>query len=389
MIWVGARILAKTSDRRDLSMIRESGSTARVLNLAFVAERHGDTPEHAEKPLFRNKRLNRAVIIKHTVRAHERGLFSRPRSTATKVVLPFAAGDLRLGGASFFIGQPDMELLLRETVGGYDDAMALAADVEVLGMIDALPSFDPFLMRERLRQAGVSPARCYFDVTDADLARMRTFVTAEIAQLVELAFASQGGAARELAAKLADKLMTDETAQTLEPLRQTLSMSGEEYREGVFAWKGFLYYKWMVGEFASKLATLAREILAARIQRATAEERAQLATVRQNIVDCLGRTSRHVQDALDEYDAAYIDLANGRANAFRDFLIRAPAMFLVIGEAVGVIKHVESFWRFRFPAGAPPLLEPDEAFEVFVEFEATLGGVAALRPADAVAEISG
>jgi CRP-like cAMP-binding protein len=375
--------LARTSDRRDLSMIRESGSTARVLNLAYVAERHGDTPEYAAQPLFRNKRLNRAVIIKHAVRPHERGQFSRPVTTATKVVLPFASQDLRLGGASFFVGQNDMERLMRETVGGYGDADALAADMELLAMLDSLPSFDPFLMRERLRRAGISPARCYFDVTDADLARMRSFVTGQIAQLVELAFASEGAAARDLAAKLADKLMTDETAQSLEPLRQTLAMSGEEYREGVFAWKGFLYYKWMVGEFAPRLAALAREILSAKVLRATAEERAQLGTTRQQIVDYLGRTSAHVQGALDEYDAAYVDLANGRANAFRDFLLRAPAMFLIIGEAVGTIKHVESFWRFRFPKDTPPLLEADEAFEVFHEFETTLGGLAALKAASA------
>lgn len=373
--------MAKSNDRRDLSMIRQSGSTARVLNLADVADRHGETPEYLERPLFKNRRLNRAVIIKHTVRPHERALFGRRRSTATKVVLPFAAGDLRIGGASFFAGQHDIHRVMTDAVGGYSDSLMLAADLELLSVLDSLPSFDPFLMRERLRKSGIAPARCYFDVSDADLARMRVFVTGEIAQLVELAFASEGAAARDLAAKLADKLMTDETAHSLEPLRRTLNMSGEEYREGVFAWKGFLYYKWLVGEFAPKLAALAREILSARVLRSTAEERAQLSRTRQQIVDHLGRTSASVQQALEEYNNAYIDLANGRANAFRDFLIRAPAMFLVIGEAVGVIKHVESFWRFRFPSGSTPMMEADEAFEVFLEFETTLGGVATLNPA--------
>ncbi len=372
--------MAKPNDRRDLSMIRESGSTARVLNLAFVHERHGDEPGYQEHPLFRNRRLNQAVIIKHTVRAEERVYFIRPEATATKVVLPFASTDLRLGGASFFVGQTDLPRLMRETIGGYNDPIVLEADLEMLQVLDSLPSFDPFLMRERLRRAGITPARCYFDVTDADLVRMRKFVTGEIAQLVELAFAGAGPAARDLAAKLSDKLMTDETAGSLEPLRQTLRMSGDEYREGVFAWKGFLYYKWMVGEFAPRLADLARQILAARVIRATNDERAQLGAARQRIVDHLGKTSAHVQSALDEYDTAYIDLANGRPNAFRDFLLRAPTMFLVIGEAVGVIKHVESFWRFRFPMGAIPMLEADEAFEIFLEFETTLGGLAALKP---------
>ena len=49
-------------------------------------------------------------------------------------------------------------------VGGRDDRM--------LQVLDGLPSLDPFLMRERLKKEGFAPARCYFDLTDADMVRM-------------------------------------------------------------------------------------------------------------------------------------------------------------------------------------------------------------------------
>lgn len=371
--------MARPADRRDLSQIRESGSTARVLNLASVAERLGDTPEYIEKPFFRSRRLNRAVILKHTIRADERSLFLRPVSTTTKVVLPFAMTDLRLGGASFFVGQQDFAKVIKVSIGGYDSPGDLEADCELLNILDTLPSFDPFLTRERLRRSGIEPARCYFEVSDADLGRMRTFVTGEIAKLVELAFKGEALSSRDLSARLADKLMTDETAQSLAPLRATLRLTGDEYREGVFAWKGFLYYKWMVGEFAPRLADLARSILVTRVTRTTAEEREHLSRARSRIVSYLGVTSSRVQDALYDYDQAFDALSQGQPTAFRDFLLKAPAMFLVIGEAVGVIKHIDSFWRFRFPKSAPPHLDADEAYEIFQEFEATLGGVGAVR----------
>ena len=54
--------------RRDLSLIRSSGSTARVLNLALVYERFGQTEEYSAKPMFKNPRLNRALILKHEER---------------------------------------------------------------------------------------------------------------------------------------------------------------------------------------------------------------------------------------------------------------------------------------------------------------------------------
>ena len=240
--------------RRDLALIRASGSTARVLNLALVYERFGDTEDYKTKPLFRNSRFNRALILKHVLRPHERDLFTRPMTCATKVILPYAAAELQLGGISIMVGESNFERLLREAVGGYNDEADFQADVELLRVIAALPSFDPFLMRERLRHMGVSPAKVYFDIAEADLARMRAFVGKEIATLVNLAFATGGHDAGDLSHRLAEKLMTDETAKTLDPLRATLRLSGEEYIEGVFAWKGFLYYKWLMDEVRPQLA---------------------------------------------------------------------------------------------------------------------------------------
>lgn len=229
--------------QRDLALIRASGSTARVLNLALVHERFGATEEYLAKPLFHDQRLNRALIVKHTVRAHERDLFANPMLSATKIILPYAAHELELGGTSFMVDEKLFERQLQSELGVYADRADHDADVELLRLLAALPSFDPFLLRERLRHQGLDPARCYFDLSEADIVRMRAHVGGEIAQLVKLAFATGGHDAGHLSQRLADKLMTDETATALDPLRETLRLSAAEYVEGVFAWKGFLYYR--------------------------------------------------------------------------------------------------------------------------------------------------
>lgn len=377
----GVGDVARQADRRDLSLVRESASTTRVLDLAFIQSRFGETEEYLKRPLFKSPQLNSCIIMKHALRLNERRLFNGLRVTATKIVFPFSKSDLRLGGAGVFVGEPDFERTLKgrlqyAQVGGFAD------DVELLLLLDALPSFDPFLMRERLRQVGIEPARCYFDVSEADASRMQKFVSSQIAALVELAFAGQA-APRELSVRLADKLMTDETAHSLEPLRATLRLSGEEYREGVFAWKGFLYYKWVVGEISPRIADLARSILAARVYNASREEGVSFNASRQKIVRILGVTMGRIQSALGEYDEAFKSLSVGKPTAFRDFLLSAPKMFLVIGEAVGIIKHIDSFWRFRFPAGRTPTMDSDEAAEIFYDFELTLGGIEAAQNEDA------
>lgn len=361
--------------RRDLSLIRASGSTARVLNLCLAFERFGDTDDYKNKPLFKNPRLNRALILKHVVRPHERELFTRPTTTATKVILPYAAEALELGGVSFMINEIRFERLLKDAVGGYTTDADVIADAELLRVLAAPPSFDPFLLRERLRVIGIDPARSYFDIAEADIARMRAFVGKEIAQLVSLAFATGGVDAGGLSQRLADKLMTDETAKTLDPLRETLRLSGEEYIEGVFAWKGFLYYKWLMDEIRPGLAEFKPRFAGLRISQASADERRDLAETRRDILIKMELALGRVDETLLEYGVAFAALAEGQPSAFRTFLLKAPSLFIPIGEAVGVIRHINSFWRFRFPDGATPMMEADEAIEVLHDFETTIEGV--------------
>ena len=361
--------------RRDLSLIRASGSTARVLNLALTFERFGETEDYVKSPMFKNPRLNRALIVKHVVRAHERDLFTRPVTSATKVILPYAAAQLELGGISFMVGESRFEKLMRDAVGQYESESDFEADAELLRVLASLPSFDPFLMRERMRTMGVEPARCYFDIAEADLSRMRAFVGKEIAQLVSLAFATGGRDAGDLSKRLAEKLMTDETAKSLDPLRATLRLSGEEYTEGVFGWKGFLYYKWLMDEIRPQLGEFKPRFAGLRVVGADNEERRSLAETRRDILDKMAKAVGRVDETLLEYGSAFAALADGQPAAFRSFLLKAPSLFIPMGEAVGVVRHIHSFWRFRFPDAGAPVMDADEAIEVLHDFETTIAGV--------------
>jgi hypothetical protein len=359
-----------------LTLIRATASTSRVLNLAALSDRHKDDPDLIKRPMFRNRRLNHSIIIKHIPRAGERDLVRN--TIATKVILPFCVTDLRLGGVTFFAEQDHLERVLNDQVGGYASREDAQSDIGVLREIAAIPSLDPFLLRERLRRAGYEIARAYFDISDADLDRMYKFVGDEIYKLVSLAFARSAANVRELSGKLAHKLLTDENAEALDALRITLGLSGEEYREGVFAWKGFLYYKWSMASELEQLAPLSRDLLGCRVIRTNNDEKAYLASCRQNIINHMSRRARMVHAALNEYSEAFREMVEmGRPAAFRDFLLSAPALFLQTGDSVSSLKHVASYWRFRFPDSSPRMLEAEEAIEMFQDFEASLGMVAA------------
>jgi hypothetical protein len=48
-------------------------------------------------------------------------------------------------------------------------------------------------------------------------------------------------------------------------------------------------------------------------------------------------------------------------------------MFNDLGERLGAIEHIVSFWRFRFPGDKMPVVTPDELSDMFMDFEGSLG----------------
>jgi len=49
-------------------------------------------------------------------------------------------------------------------------------------------------------------------------------------------------------------------------------------------------------------------------------------------------------------------------------------MLMALGEGTGVVSHIASFWRFRFPKGKPLEATVGELLDILQDFDASLGG---------------
>jgi hypothetical protein len=361
------------SDRmmRSLRALERTASTSRVLNLLAVEAESTHRPEYGQAPMFRNRVLNTALILKHRLRNDDIYLFDEARPTATKIIIPFDRSDLGLGGQSVFVGQRGWADLVVEACNASGD---MSRDLATLRLIDMLPSLDPFLLREHLRRHGVLVANCYFALSPADLENMQGFVTMEISRLIELAYRGSAGVGRAHAARLVEALLSTDVDERLEPLRETLVMEGESFKEGVFSWKGFLYYKWMLTKQWPQLTTVGQEIGKVVVTgNRDAETGRYIDDSRRRLQGGVLVERAAIMRTLKVYDDAFEDLIeNGRPQAFRDFLLRAPEMFLSLGERVGVISHISSYWRYRFPQSEPLTVDVEEAIDIFQDFEAGL-----------------
>jgi hypothetical protein len=357
---------------RNLANLENTASTARVLNLRAVGAAKGGLPEYSAAPMFQNPALNASIIVKHRLRRGETDLFATTRRSATKIMIPINSSDLNLGARYVFIGQRKFKEALLESFG-----IALSdtsRDHRTLSVLDLTPTLDPFLLREQLRRLDLEPARCYFELSEADADRMFAFAQREIEPLIRM---SIGDAAESQthAARLTRKILANNADADLEPLRQTMQLDRPQFLEGAFCWKAFLYYKWQLADILPRVAPVLEEIGQIKpVGPQSDEDRAYLISARETLRKSLVAACRGVKSTLGIYDAAYQRLTQqSDPSAFRDFLLNAPALFNELGERLGGVEHVISFWRFRFPAKKRPLVTPGELVSVFMDFEASLG----------------
>ncbi len=366
----GADNLRDRSIRR-LNNLNVSASTCRVLNLVKIHQLYGSDPDYKSQPLFSNRLLNQSIILKHRLRDHELDQFDDGRTVATKIVLPIDRQDLRSGGQYMFIGQRGEEAVLAQLLGDFSqDVLRDRKTLEVLG---GLPSFDPFLVREHLRRHGLTPAPCYFAISQADTRRMMGFVQNAISDLTQITL-DGNRQLREPTNTLAAKLMSNETSGEMEPLRQSMRMDKREFADGLFAWKGLLYYKWVLSEMTGQIPSIAEEIRTLQAAPGAPDDvRRYLVDARRRIIRAIVGNLRTTQEVIGVYDRAYAALTHrGKPLEFRDFLIEAPQLFLSLGETLGVLSHVVSFWRFRFPRGVPANTSSQELVDVLTDFDTGL-----------------
>lgn len=365
--------LGKSSDRtyRSLRGLEKTASTSRVLNLAALAARNIGNPEHEQKPFFVAATLNGAVIVRHRLRDQEREAFDQVRFTSTKLIIPFERSDLGLGGRSLFVAERGWLDTFEDLRGDYPE---FARDVSVLEAIDELPSLDPFLLREHMRRRGFDISPSHFEISAPDLAKMQRFVGSEIARLIELAYRDTEGQESNII-RLVEALLSSRTDERLEPLRLTLRLERENYKEGIFAWKGFLYYKWVLNTLWANIRDVFSELGRVRvIGPVDSQTASELEALKQRLRQKMERQVKMVMNQLGVYDEVFQQLTvDGNALAFRDFLLRSPEMFLSLGEGCGLVSHIATYWRYQFPRGRPLAANILQLMDVLQDFELSLG----------------
>ncbi|MDC7683561.1 hypothetical protein PQU92_09755 [Asticcacaulis sp. BYS171W] len=364
---------------RNLANLNQSAATGRVLNLSRVYRRHYKDADYGKNPFFQSSLLNRCIILKHTLRLNERHFYHGSRRTVTKIILPYDHFDLRLGASSIYIGQVGFEHLARQYLS--IDDFDKNPDMKILRLLDRLPSLDPFLVRETLARQGFRPDGIYLALSPADLGRMMRFTSNEIERLVNTALGEHYSGA---SMKLGNKILSDELDRELMPLKTTFRMTEHEFTEGIFAWRGFLYYKWRYLELQDQLRVVLSGIGTYQ-PTGMRDDRVKdyLEQARIRLAKGMAKALNQAYEVLKIYDTAYSDLVSrSKPGPFKRFLLNGSGLFTELGEIIGTLDHISSFWTFRMnkaiQTGKP--MKAIEYADVLMDFESGLNHLFEERP---------
>ncbi len=365
--------MSNSGKHGDLKMLRKGGSTSRVYDLVGIREKHRNEPDYRKAPIFNHPRLLETFIVKHSVRPWERQYLNADRLTATKIIFPFSVEDLDLGGMSIFVENEHFERQLAEFLGESASRGALTRDFQRLRALAELPSFDPYLLSERFRQSGDVIAPCFFQASEDEIRRMTDFVASQVDILVAMAFGGSTAGVSPQAKKLAAVLLSDETSENLRVLQRSLRLSDDEYRQGMFGWKGVLYYSWSSDEIYKAFLGFLSDVKDLRFVGCRGDEQGYLDHTKQQIILAARGRWKRLRGVIESYNTEFEDFArNGNAAALKNFLLSAPALFLQIGEDLASVQHVASYWKFWRRNKQGPM-RVEDALVLLPDFAASLG----------------
>jgi hypothetical protein len=373
---------------QSLRSITARSSSARVLDLHSLALEQVQNEAHRLRPMFVHPVLNRTIIVKHHPRPGEFEYAPDRGAIVTKVIFPFDPDDLDLGGQFLLVDSPDLPAkLVRQLDYSEIDPQR---DLNLLQLLAKLPTLDPFLLNEALNANKFDVAPCYYRLSPADKAEMQEFVAHQVETLIGLCFGETTSSAKSK--RLSELILNADDGPELDPLRQAMRMEAEQFSQAMFCWKAVLYYRWRSRVLWPEVKATRHAIAGVDTHRFDSDSK-RLASVAIGELEALmGDSERRIAEMFRIYDEVFEALTESRTpEPFRRFLSDGPRLFARLGERMGRLEQLVSYWEHQFPGRKTRQLAPEAIVDGLCNLTAalSLGGDRAGDDAPATQRIWG
>jgi hypothetical protein len=221
-------------------------------------------------------------------------------------------------------------------------------DMKVLRVLNKVPSFDPFILREALRLAGAHVDQRYFSASYAEIKSATEAIYGDIGPLVQAAL-GKAASVDELA-RFVDQVWNVEDDVTQNLFFEALRIPRSEWREIVFAWKALLYYRQKTHREEDRLPHLARAIRSVRLtNNVNMCSTRELNELKQQLVRNLYALQKRAQDDSERLSEALVSaLSDFEVKKFRQWLRTLSSNIVKLGTDVTIFDQVVSYYLYEF-----------------------------------------
>ena len=340
---------SRSRDGQQIEKLASTPSNWRILNLNRELRQLRQVHGPMAPGFFRNKRLSGAIVIKHTLRDHERAMFENPPVLATKILVPLDDNSLNSGAISFFVGERAYPAIMRQSFGinALTNLAGIDRDALILMKLNETPSLDLFLLRELLGGEEYGIPKEYFQVSLLEDAAIRSYITRELAPLIRIAIESANAAK---VSKFVDSIFGADIGAQAADFFQSLGLAQNRWANIVFAWKAALFYETQFVQTRKRFQTMLSELANLRTYghsdmypRSFVEK--HLEDLRAFADRAFQRSTETAQGFNSERRASIIE--GKRIAELKTYLEELPENVSGFGAYNGLIDHVLSYWSFR------------------------------------------
>lgn len=329
--------------------------SSRVFNCNVVTAQLLAKDPNAEL-FFRNKPLNGVILIKDAAPQQD----SRIRSAAvgTKIYFPFNVGNIYEGGRTIFLHDRQLEGAITEQYGeGALSREALAYDMRLLGILDRLPSLDPFLMKDMFLRQQLAVNDAYFSISQEAWDEIELFMLERFEPLVKAAF-PDAMASDDKARQLINTIWEARDLAALKPLIEAFRLPQMDALDIFASWKGIVYYTFQYQRVKPDFAELLKWLMANETSATGMPDSKDVVAALKAIKEQLRQEWQTIEGIVRRYETSYDKMFKLRAGSadFLAFLKDSNKTYWDIGSSLGKTGQAIYCWRImtgRFAGKLP------------------------------------
>lgn len=331
-----------------------------------------DAPAASAKLLFDSRALNFSIFIKEPAKT-KLGMFAPApgKTLRTRLYFPYNRERPVEGGVSIDSRDPRLDEALQNVAGldrknrpdSYDH------DKKILRILDELPSLDPFLLKDRFRQANMEVPEPYLHIQLQEWDAIRSFVHNQFRVVAHVIFPSDDSQMDEKAEQLTQQLWDLRDLEHLSALTKVFGLDPARTEEIFYSWKGVIYYDYEYERLRPLISALfawfdqgsvPKDFCKPEVERELDRSRT---LIKNHMKGAIAETEKHLKLYHKSFDLFFKERKT--ASDFVAFLQSAPRNFYALGESLSKLSHSVVLWDRGTQNFHGRLLPSDSLLELF------------------------